>query len=246
MLTEEAVVRMLHTRTEVQALCSTGRRVWLCFVQRNNSVAFVWSSRITTCKFGRCPMIWRLSFCSSVLMFSAFSQVVIADQVSSVEAKSAEPVSSPPMFNAGYYGVIGGVSDSPAIAIGATIFDDLFAGVGLTFSYDGAGQPNSEGARTSNNTSSGLTVVAQYMVFDHHPFAMGPELFVTGSLAPGKAFAFLQLQPGWSFWYSPFKAPIAIGSALDVQIQVPRSRDQSWVFNLITPGLRFGYIFNGI
>jgi len=150
------------------------------------------------------------------------------------------------MFPPGLVGVLGGVNDSPMVVAGATIFEHTFAGVGLSFNYNGAGQPNAARSDISDKITSNLLLAVQYMVVDHHPFAMGPEFFVTGSLSPDKLFSFLQLQPGWAFWYCPFNAPLAIGSALNIQVQIPTQDGQKPIINLITPALRIGYIFNGI
>jgi len=179
--------------------------------------------------------------CSVILLLVARSQAVFAE-----DSAAAPEAKGPPMFPAGLVGVLGGLNDSPMIVGAVTPIDHMFLGVGVSFNYNAAGQPNPAGGRLNDKVSSNLLLAAQYMVVDHHPFAMGPEIFAVGSLAPSKAFSFLQLQPGWAFWYCPFKAPLAIGSAIDVQIQVPTQHGQKSVVNLLLPALRLGYIFNGI
>jgi len=184
----------------------------------------------------------------SLIVFVLMCSGIASAEQSSDPATSAEtkPAKGPTMFPAGLIGVLGGVSDSPSFVVAATPFDHTFAGIGLSFNYNGAGQPNASHSDISDKIASNLLLAAQYMVVDHHPFAMGPEFFISGSLSPDKLFSFLQVQPGWAFWYCPFKAPLAIGSALDIQVQIPTQHGQKPIINLLTPALRIGYIFNGI
>jgi len=185
-------------------------------------------------------MIQIAALCSISMFVLVYSQAVLADEHKKPAAEDHT------MFHSGLVGVLGGVSDSPLVVAAVTPIDHMFVGVGLSFNYNGAGQPDAAGGRLNDKISSSLLLAAQYMVVDHAPFAMGPELFVVGSLAPEKAFTALQAQPGWAFWYCPFNAPLAIGSAIDLQIQIPTQHGQKAVLNLLTPGLRLGYIFNGI
>jgi len=161
-------------------------------------------------------------------------------------AESAEKAPAPPILKAGLTGVLGGANDSPFI-IGAVVpTDHVLLGAGLSFDYNGHGLTDAAGNTSRDKVASNLVLAAQYMVVDRSPFAMGPELFMVGSLAPGSAFEHLLLRPAWAFWYCPWHGPIAVGSALAVEIQVPTQSGQKPILNLLTPGLRLGYIFNGI
>jgi len=163
-----------------------------------------------------------------------------------VLAEEASPQGSHPILPAGLAGVLGGVNDSPFIIAAVTPADHFLVAAGLSFNYNGYGQKDAAGNTLSDKVATNLVLAAQYMIVDHAPFAMGPELFAVGSLTPGSALDSLLLRPAWAFWYTPWNGPIAIGSAIAVEIAVPTRSGQKPLINLTTPALRIGYIFNGI
>jgi len=171
------------------------------------------------------------------------SRVALAELPASTGAQSAE---SPPVLKQGYAGVLGGVNDSPFLLGAIAPIDHMLIGAGLSLNYSGYGQKDAAGNVLNDKVASNLALAVQYMVVDKSPFAMGPEIFLVGSLAPGKAFDYLLVRPGWGFWYTPWSAPIAIGSALAVEITVPTQSGQKLTLGALTPGLRLGCIFNGI
>jgi len=175
-----------------------------------------------------------------------FIMVMAVSCVQTALAESPEGEHAHPILKAGLVGVLGGANDSPFI-IGAVVpTDHVLLGAGLSFDYNGNGLTDTAGNTSRDKVASNLVLAAQYMVVDRSPFAMGPELFMVGSLAPGSAFDYLLLRPAWAFWYCPWHGPIAIGSALAVEIQVPTQSGRKPILELLTPGLRLGYIFNGI
>jgi len=172
-----------------------------------------------------------------------YSGVALAESPPPAQAQSVE---TPPVLKQGCAGVLGGVNDSPFLLGAIAPIDHMLIGAGLSFDYNGDGQTDAAGNKLNDKVASNLVLAVQYMVFDKSPFAMGPEIFLVGSLAPGKAFDYLLVRPGWGFWYTPWQAPIAIGSALTVEVTVPTQDEQKVTLSSLTPGLRLGYIFNGI
>jgi len=183
-----------------------------------------------------------VSLITAMTLFTC-SRLALAEFPASTGAQSTEP---PPILKQGYAGVVGGVNDSPFLLGAITPIDHMLVGGGLSFDYSGYGQKDAAGNALNDKVASNLSFAIQYMVLDKSPFAMGPEIFLVGSLAPGKAFDYLLVRPGWGFWYMPWNAPIAIGSALAVEITVPTQSGQKANIRSLTPGLRLGYIFNGI
>jgi len=162
------------------------------------------------------------------------------------ESSTQAAAKAPPILPSGLVGVIGGANDSPFIIGAITPVDHMVLGAGLSFNYNGYGQRDAAGNVLNDKVASSLVLATEYMVVDRAPFAMGPELFLVGSLAPGKALDYLLVRPAWAFWWTPWNGSIAVGSALALEIQVPTQRDQKAIVNLLTPGIRLGYIFNGI
>jgi len=174
------------------------------------------------------------------------SLIIVVLFTCSRAALAESATQAPPILPAGLWGVIGGANDSPFIIAATTPVDHLVVGAGLSFNYNGYGQRDAAGNVLNDKVASSLVLTTEYMVVDRAPFAMGPELFLVGSLAPGKALDYLLVRPAWAFWWTPWNGSVAIGSALAVEIQVPTQRDQKTIVNLLTPGIRLGYIFNGI
>jgi hypothetical protein len=63
-----------------------------------------------------------------------------------------------------------------------------------------------------------LVMAAAYFIVDKFPFAAGPELVVTGSMAPGMPFDTTVVSPMIALRYAPWAAPVAIGTDLGVAI----------------------------
>jgi len=80
-----------------------------------------------------------------------------------------------------------------------------------------------------------------YFVHDKAPFAMGPELNLIGSLSPNYPLSVIVFTPMWALRYSPWKAPIAIGTGLGMSLAFARGAKP--VANLATQGLDIVYAF---
>lgn len=143
------------------------------------------------------------------------------------------------MFRAGGMGTIGTVSDRPSIGIAYLPIDHMMVSAAVYMTYNG----NTLGALNPTGLSwiAGMVLVAEYMIVDQMPFAMGPAFAFSGSFAPGDFFSQVTLIPAWDLWYTPFNAPLAIGTALAVSIQLNKGAEP--VISLLTPGLRIAYTF---
>jgi len=85
--------------------------------------------------------------------------------------------------------------------------DHVLVGVGLSFDYSGYGQKDAAGNVLNDKVASNLVLAAQYLVIDKLLFAIGPEIFLVGSLAPGKALDYLLVRPALGFGISRGKLP---------------------------------------
>jgi hypothetical protein len=151
------------------------------------------------------------------------------------------------MFRAGGMGTIAMAGyDLPSIGFAYLPIDHMMVAVALSFQYNG----NAEGVvvrgpvgpmLVPGNWESGILVAVEYMLHDIMPFAMGPAFAFRGSFAPGGFFSTVTLIPAWDLWYTPFNAPVAIGTALAMTITLQSGRNP--VIGLLTPGLRLAYTF---
>lgn len=158
---------------------------------------------------------------------------------------------APIMFRAGGMGTIAMAGyDLKSIGIAYLPFDHVMVAAALSFQYNGnvfgmgggVVVPGPTGYQVIPGTwESGILLAVEYMVVDRMPFAMGPAFAFRGSFAPGDFFQTVTLIPAWDLWYTPFNAPIAIGTALAMTITLTRGAEP--IISLMTPGLRLAYTF---
>lgn len=137
------------------------------------------------------------------------------------------------------------VSSLPAVLFGYFPVDELATTVGLGFTYNGNGVPESpltgvKGA-VNNKVGSDLFLDVIYFAHDEGPFAMGPELNFIGSLSPNVPMMASVLTPMWALRYAPWKAPIAIGTGLGVSFTFVKGAQP--IAALATQGLDIVYAF---
>jgi hypothetical protein len=146
--------------------------------------------------------------------------------------------SGAPLFEGTHFGVVAAFDGaSPALFVAPAI-NSLLMGVGFSYEHNGNGL-----APGSTEKDSALVVVtAAYMIHNQVPFAMGPEIALAATLAPGDPFDTTIVTPGWAFWYAPWKAPIAIGTALDVALTFPKSPAKA-IIATTTPSVRIVFGF---
>lgn len=160
-------------------------------------------------------------------------------------APGAMPWAPKYMYKAGGLGTMGLFSDKPGIGFAYLPIDHAMVALAVGLKYDGNGLPipmSPTGARMPSQWAWDLILSVEYMIHDSYPFAMGPQFAAIMNFYPGDSLANVILMPAWGFWYAPFNAPIGIGSALAVQIQLTKGMEP--VVSLVTPGVRFVYVFN--
>jgi poly(hydroxyalkanoate) depolymerase family esterase len=137
------------------------------------------------------------------------------------------------------------VSSTPAVLFGYFPVDHFATTVGLGFTYNGNGSPTSPltGVKGAPNNRVGSDVMLDfiYFVHDRAPFAMGPELTFITSLSPNVPFTEVVVTPMWALRYSPWKAPIAIGTGLGMSLAFTKGAQP--VASLYTQGLDIVYAF---
>ena len=139
------------------------------------------------------------------------------------------------MFKAGGVGTMGWVHQhSPYVSLAFLPADHVLLAGGLRLNYNGN--------LPTDKWATGAFVAAEYMVVDKFPFAMGPQAMFEAKLSPGDAFSDINIGVGLGFWYAPWNAPVAIGSALAANINVVKGAKAT--FSLSTPAVRLVYVFN--
>jgi hypothetical protein len=143
------------------------------------------------------------------------------DEPAAPETKNAKPTK--PLVGpegAAYAGA--SVSASPYILLGYFLAKDFTVAGGLGLSINGNGGATSPltGLKGDSNAMVGsdLVLAMAYFVIDKFPFAMGPEVVVTGSMAPGNPFDTTIVSPMIALRYVPWSAPVAIGTDLGIAI----------------------------
>jgi hypothetical protein len=165
---------------------------------------------------------------------------------SDVPAPNEKPTHKPAILGPqGAFFTGAAVSTTPAVLFGYFPVDHLATTVGLGFTYDGNGTPTSpltgiKGA-SNNRIGSDLFLDVLYFVHDVAPFAMGPELNFISSLSPNYPMTTVIVTPMWALRYSPWKAPIAIGTGLGMSLAF--TRGEKPVASLATQGLDIVYAF---
>jgi hypothetical protein len=121
----------------------------------------------------------------------------------------------------------GGVADSTTWAIGTTLPVGVTIAVGLDINYNGNGLPGPTGTPGVNKFPVGIVI----------------EAAVVEPLSPTVGSPVTVIQPGIGIFYAPFPAPIVLGSALDLQIVIPKADGAKPIIQTVTPGLRIAYVF---
>ena len=150
------------------------------------------------------------------------------------QEKKEEPYHGP-LWVAGKGGILGYAGKSAGGVLGAYVPADHF-GIALGLGLDRSITP------TGPVWNTKIIAAVTCMVYDIYPFATGPEFIFTGVATPGPFFNTMYLQPGWSFWYAPFHAPIGVGSVIQGTITISSGKDLT--FDSDVPTLRLFYIFN--
>jgi len=179
----------------------------------------------------------------SVLVAVSVSASAYADDAAAPAAPPATPPpaameSGTPLFEGTHFAVLAGFNASSPVLFFAPAVNSLLLGVGISWEHNGNGL-----APMSTDKDEALVVVtAAYMLHNQVPFAMGPEIAIAATLAPGSPFDTTVVTPGWAFWYAPWKAPIAIGTALDVSFTFPKSPAKA-IIATTTPAVRIVFGF---
>lgn len=137
------------------------------------------------------------------------------------------------------------VSATPYILLGYFLAKDftVAGGLGLAINANGGAKSPLTGLKGDSNATVGsdLVLAMAYFIIDKFPFAMGPELVVTGSIAPGDPFATTVVSPMVALRYAPWAAPVAIGTDLGVAIAMVHGEKPS--AGLTTNGLDILFAF---
>jgi hypothetical protein len=169
------------------------------------------------------------------------------DDFAATQGPAAPALDAPPttvpaskLFAGGGVAILGTISASSQLALGFHAGAALFS-IGLAIHYDPGGLVTGNG-RSLDTLGLQLTGSFAYMAYNRHPLAFGPEIALASSIAPGPAFSsFTELQPGLALWYAPFKAPVMIGTALQLKLSFTQGADP--VIETLYPGLRLRWGF---
>ena len=180
----------------------------------------------------------------SVLVAVSVSASAYADDAAAPAAPPATPPpaameSGAPLFEGTHFGIAAAFNADTQALVLAPAFGSILAAVGLAYEHasDGLAPP-----AVTDKDAAALILSVAYMVHNRGPLAMGPELDLTSTLAPGGAFDNNDLKVGWAFWYAPWKAPIAIGGAALVDFEFVKGR--SAVIKLVEPSVRIVFGFH--
>jgi hypothetical protein len=181
----------------------------------------------------------------SVLVAVSVSASAYADDAAAPAAPPATPPpaameSGAPLFEGTHFAIAAAFNaDTPALLL-APAFGPVLAAVGLAYEHNG----NGLAPGVTDKDAAALILSAAYMIVNSRAIglAMGPELDLTSTLAPGSAFDNNDFRVGWAFWYAPWKAPIAIGTA--AQVAFVSNKGQSAVIRLVTPAVRIVFGFH--
>lgn len=155
---------------------------------------------------------------------------------------AAQPAGPPahPLFSGLGFGALISVNQQPSLVLVGS-YDSLLFGAGVQLSYNSQGVPDSDGMATSHKVLASGTVGLQYMLYNRHPVALGPEIDYTTSLAPGDPFRVHTVSGGAAFWYAPFNAPVLVGGAW--LAAVSHTSGAATTLDLMSPSLRLVLVF---
>jgi hypothetical protein len=189
--------------------------------------------------------IFTLGFLAATTLAAATPTRASAEEVepASPETKNAKPTKLVGPEGVAYVGA--SVSATPYILLGYFLAKDFTVAGGLGMAINGNGGATSPltGLKGDSNANVGadLVLAMAYFVVDKFPFAAGPELVVTGSMAPGMPFDTTVLSPMVALRYTPWAAPIAIGTDIGVAIAMVHGEKPS--AGLTTNGLDVIFAF---
>jgi hypothetical protein len=162
-----------------------------------------------------------------------------ASPAGSAAAPQGAPGGKHPLFSGAHLGAYAQFSEIPGLLLGFN-YNALVVAGGFTFVYDGNGvRDPSTNDVTTKHIGSSLTVGAAYVFYNQYPFAYGPELGYTGSLAPGSAFDRQTISAGMAFYFAPFAAPLVLVTLLSTRTTLTAGRDAR--FEFVTPSVLVGY-----
>lgn len=183
----------------------------------------------------------------SVLVAVSVSASAYADNAAAPAAPPATPPpaaameSGEPLFEGTHFGIAAAFNTDTQALVLAPAFGPILAAIGLAFEHNGNGLAPPV---VTDKDAAAVILSAAYMIVNSRQIglAMGPEVDLTSTLAPGSAFDNNDLKLGWAFWYAPWKAPIAIGSAALVDFAF--AKGQSAVIKLVEPSVRIVFGFH--
>jgi hypothetical protein len=188
---------------------------------------------------------------TALLIVSAMSTAAWADDPPA-GGEPAAPAAPPPHAamashkftgdEVSYY-ITGGVADNAMFSVGVTLPNGFTFAIGGAYEYNGAGLPGPAGPTTDKNSFQGL-IYGAYYFYNKFPVGIAAEAAVVTPLTPHAADV-VTIQPGLALYYAPFAAPVVIGTALDLQINLFRD-DLSALkqqVKTVTPGVRLVYVF---
>ncbi|HEX4422027.1 MAG TPA: hypothetical protein VH165_29145 [Kofleriaceae bacterium] len=182
---------------------------------------------------------------TALLLVAVMSTAAWADEPAAApEAPAAAPAVHPMHTFTGEKTVFymsGSASDSPFFTVGTTFAPGISIAIGGSFKYDGNGLPDATGKPTTDKVSFQGLIYGAYYIYNKFPVGIAAEAALISPLSPS-AFDVVTIQPGLVMYYAPFAAPLVIGSALDLQINVFKGDIKPQV-STVTPGLRLIYVF---
>jgi hypothetical protein len=169
-----------------------------------------------------------IALCLSVTGLSTFvpSRAYAAeDDTPAASPEGSKPAKAEKLVGpAGAAYTAASVSATPYILLGYFLAKDFTVAGGLGLAINGNGSATSPltGLKGDSNATVGadLVLAMAYFIVDKFPFAMGPEIVLTGSMAPGSPFDTTVVSPMVALRYAPWAAPVAIGTDLGVAISM--------------------------
>jgi hypothetical protein len=146
----------------------------------------------------------------------------------------------PRLFSGVSFGAIVGVAQQPTLLL-AGGYGALLFGVGGQMAYNSRGFSDTQSMPTNDKFQMSATVGLQYMLYNRHPVAIGPEIDYATPLSPDKPFKDNTIQTGVAFWYMPSAAPILVGSAWLASFT--RATNGARTVDLLTPSIRVALVF---
>ena len=156
---------------------------------------------------------------------------------------TTDPTATDPRFiKPGRFGPIAFPSTLPAILVAYVPSYAFVIGGGLGLTYDMNGIPGPTGP-TPDKLAGTVFLLAELMLINEGPFAMGPELMFQGSIAPGAFLSRKAISGGVCWWFAPWwNAPVLIGGAWHTKVSIISGLGT--IVELQTPSVRFGFLWN--